>query len=86
MKKIICLFVVFLISNAVKAEEWEYIFFHVRFADEDRTTLIHTFLYPDGKQDAWSGKETEPPKNFKDFAGPRLPVNKQGMDKMLQKE
>ena len=90
MKKIICLFVVFLISNAVKAEPWEYVSF-TKTIDIGQNLTKFILAYPDGKKDVWSGKETESPKNFKDFAAPRFRALEQvdervKFDKMLQKD
>ena len=90
MKKIICLFVVFLILNAVKAEPWEYVSF-TETTDIGRNLTQFILAYPDGKKDVWSGKETESPKNFKDFAVPRFRALEQidervKFDKMLQKD
>ena len=94
MKKIICLFVVFLISNAVNAapspNQWEYVSF-TKTTDIGRNLTQFILAYPDGKKDVWSEKEIKPPKSFKDFAVPRFRALEQidervKFDKMLQKD
>ncbi len=58
MKKLMCLFVVFLISNAANAaDKWEYVSFRTY-------SRYFELAYPDGKTDSWQTGETKPPKNF----------------------
>ena len=91
MKKIICLFVVFLVVGAANAaDKWEYVHF-TKTTDIGRNLTQFILAYPDGKKDVWSEKEIKPPKSFKDFAVPRFRALEQidervKFDKMLQKD
>ena len=67
MKKIVCLFVVFLISNAANAaDKWEY----VQFAKDGLSPFL-VLTYPDGKMESWSMRQTNPPKGFSLFGDTR---------------
>jgi hypothetical protein len=66
-----CLFVVFLVVGAAKAEQWEYVQFTTMRTVVNRIgPPVFMLLYPDGKTDVWENRK--PPKNFKDFSGRRV--------------
>ena len=90
MKKIICLFVVFLVVGVAKAEPWEYVSF-TKTIDIGQNLTKFILTYPDGKKDVWSEKEIKPPKSFQAFAAPRfraleLIEERVRFDKMLKKD
>ena len=93
MKKIICLFVVFLISNAVNAapspNQWEYVSF-TKTTDIGRNLTQFILAYPDGKKDVaeqgaaldgWKDKEIAEDKQDETDK-----LNKESKDKEDNKE
>jgi len=94
MKKLMCLLVVFLISNAANAaDKWEYVQFSlVSLGNSTMFSLQYpNVVNPDaGKTDIWNVKTADkniiPPKNFKLFVAKELELTAQQLASLFKRD